>query len=62
MGIFAITDSNSLKTVYVGVHDTEADAWTTYLGFPTRDEIVDAKMKFVCREVVMYPVGANCRS
>jgi hypothetical protein len=57
---FAITEKKSLLTIYVGIHASEDEAWMIYLGYPSREELADAKMRLICSQVAMYPVEQLC--
>lgn len=61
MRAFAVTEQKTLKTVYVGLHESEGDAWQIFLGWPDEAEIRAAKMRFVCQEVHLYPTAQQCR-
>lgn len=61
MRAFAITEQRTCKTVYIGLHDTESDAWNIFLGWPDETETREAKMRFVCQEINLYPTAQRCR-
>jgi hypothetical protein len=61
MKFWAITNKTSLKTMYLGIHDSAESAWQIFLGWPGPDEIQRAKLKFVCEEVAIFPIAQACR-
>ena len=61
MKFWAATDKQSLKTVYLGIHENEKDAWHIFLGWPSDDEVQEAKLKFVLEQVAIYPIAQVCR-
>ena len=61
MKFWAATDKQSLVTVYLGIHEDEKEAWHMFLGWPSDDEVREAKLKFVLEQVAIYPVAQACR-
>ena len=59
---WAVTDKQSLQTVYLGVHETQSNVWQIFLGWPSPEEVRDAKLKFICEEVAVYPIAQACRA
>lgn len=61
MKAYAVTNKETLQTVYLGLHEDLDAAWTVFLGWPDDAEQADAKLKFCCEEVDVYPTAQKCR-